>query len=221
MKVMIIAIDGPAASGKSTTAKGVSQILDIPYLDTGAMYRAITYFVLENKIDIEDASVLKQVLDDIKIRFESENGKNEIYLKGKKVTSLIRTTAVTSHVSRISAVKDIRISMVKLQRSIGEENGCVMEGRDIGTVVFPHADFKFFLIADIEVRAKRRLKDLAELGETKSLEILMEEIEKRDKMDSSRDYSPLAKADNAIEIDTGVLSIDEQIEIIIKRVTNK
>jgi len=218
---MIIAIDGPAASGKSTTAKGVSQLLGIPYLDTGAMYRAITHIVLTKNIDISQPVELNTLLSDIQIRFEMINGENCIFINNENVSSLIRSTEVTLHVSAVSAIPEIRKSMVELQRAIGNENGCVIEGRDIGTVVFPKADFKFFLVADVKVRAERRLVDLEKLGEIKSLDDLMVEIEKRDSLDSSRDHSPLTKADDAIEIDTGLLSISEQIEKIVKHITNK
>ena len=141
---MIIAIDGPAASGKSTTAKGVSRILRIPYLDTGSMYRAITHIVITKNIDITQPVELKILLSDIQIRFEIVNGENCIFINNENVSSLIRSTEVTLFVSAVSAIPEIRKSMVELQRAIGKENGCVIEGRDIGTVVFPNADYKFF-----------------------------------------------------------------------------
>ena len=218
---MIIAIDGPAASGKSTTAKGVSRILRIPYLDTGSMYRAITHIVITKNIDITQPVELKILLSDIQIRFEIVNGENCIFINNENVSSLIRSTEVTLFVSAVSAIPEIRKSMVELQRASGKENGCVIEGRDIGTVVFPNADYKFFLVADVKVRAERRLVDLEKLGETKSLDDLMFEIEKRDLLDSSREHSPLRQAKDAIEIDTSLLSISEQIEKIVKHITNK
>ena len=218
---MIIAIDGPAASGKSTTAKGVSRILRIPYFDTGSMYRAITHIVITKNIDITQPVELKILLSDIQIRFEIVNGENCIFINNENVSSLIRSTEVTLFVSAVSAIPEIRKSMVELQRAIGKENGCVIEGRDIGTVVFPNADYKFFLVADVKVRAERRLVDLEKLGETKSLDDLMFEIEKRDLLDSSREHSPLRQAKDAIEIDTSLLSISEQIEKIVKHITNK
>ncbi len=218
---MIIAIDGPAASGKSITAKGVSKKLDLPYLDTGAMYRAITHLVFTQNINIDPSAELESFLNDIEIHFELIDGENCIFINGENVSPFIRKSNVTSKVSAVSAVPMIRESMVELQRSIGAKNGCVVEGRDIGTVVFPNADFKFFLIADVEVRAKRRLLDLEHLGEHKPLEKLMQEIEKRDLLDSSRDHSPLLKAEDAIEIDTGLLTIDEQIETIVNYIKTK
>jgi len=218
---MIIAIDGPAASGKSTTAKGVSRILRIPYLDTGSMYRAITHIVITKNIDITQPVELKILLSDIQIRFEIVNGENCIFINNENVSSLIRSTEVTLFVSAVSAIPEIRKSMVELQRAIGKENGCVIEGRDIGTVVFPNADYKFFLVADVKVRAERRLVDLEKLGETKSLDDLMFEIEKRDLLDSSREHSPLRQAKDAIEIDTSLLTIREKIEKIVKHITNK
>jgi cytidylate kinase len=185
------------------------------------MYRAITHIVITKNIDITQPVELKILLSDIQIRFEIVNGENCIFINNENVSSLIRSTEVTLFVSAVSAIPEIRKSMVELQRAIGKENGCVIEGRDIGTVVFPNADYKFFLVADVKVRAERRLVDLEKLGETKSLDDLMFEIEKRDLLDSSREHSPLRQAKDAIEIDTSLLSISEQIEKIVKHITNK
>lgn len=212
---MIIAIDGPAASGKSTTAQGVATRLGITYLDTGAMYRAITLGLMDNGISLRDLSSIEEFLNTVKIEFGDSNSGSKIYLNGRDITDKIRSTAVTEKVSVVSAIGVIRESMVQIQRKIGGNTDCVLEGRDIGTVVFPDADFKFFLVADVEVRARRRLKDLDELGEEQTIDEMIADIRHRDELDSTRDHSPLVKAEGAIEIDTGKLTIDGQIEKIV------
>ena len=212
---MIIAIDGPAASGKSTTAQGVATRLGITYLDTGAMYRAITLGLMDNGISLRDLSSIEEFLNTVKIEFGDSSSGSKIYLNGRDITDKIRSTAVTEKVSAVSAIGVIRESMVQIQRKIGGNTDCVLEGRDIGTVVFPDADFKFFLVADVGVRARRRLKDLDELGEEQTINEMIADIRRRDELDSTRDHSPLVKAEGAIEIDTGKLTIDGQIEKIV------
>ena len=212
---MIIAIDGPAASGKSTTAQGAATRLGITYLDTGAMYRAITLGLMDNGISLRDLSSIEEFLNTVKIEFGDSSSGSKIYLNGRDITDKIRSTAVTEKVSAVSAIGVIRESMVQIQRKIGGNTDCVLEGRDIGTVVFPDADFKFFLVADVEVRARRRLKDLDELGEEQTINEMIADIRHRDELDSTRDHSPLVKAEGAIEIDTGKLTIDGQIEKIV------
>ena len=212
---MIIAIDGPAASGKSTTAQGVATRLGITYLDTGAMYRAITLGLMDNGISLRDLSSIEEFLNTVKIEFGDSSSGSKIYLNGRDITDKIRSTAVTEKVSAVSAIGVIRESMVQIQRKIGGNTDSVLEGRDIGTVVFPDADFKFFLVADVEVRARRRLKDLDELGEEQTINEMIADIRRRDELDSTRDHSPLVKAEGAIEIDTGKLTIDGQIEKIV------
>jgi len=219
---MIIAIDGPAATGKSTTAKSVAKHLGFMYLDTGAMYRCVTLAALNQKIDINQSREMDQLLSDIDIRMIMEKGKNKIFLNEKEVSSEIRRPEVTRNVSAVSALKSVRKAMVQIQRNIASEVDCVMEGRDIGTVVFPNAEFKFFLTADSFVRAQRRRKDLIALGEEKSIEELEAEIKLRDQYDSNRSISPLKKAKDAVEIDTTHLSINEQVSKIIEIInTNK
>lgn len=212
---MIIAIDGPAASGKSTTAQGVATRLGITYLDTGAMYRSITLGLMDHGISLRDLSSIEEFLNTVKIEFGDSSSGSKIYLNGRDITDKIRSTAVTEKVSVVSAIGVIRESMVQIQRKIGGNTDCVLEGRDIGTVVFPDADFKFFLVADVEVRARRRLKDLDELGEEQTINEMIADIRRRDELDSTRDHSPLVKAEGAIEIDTGKLTIDGQIEKIV------
>lgn len=210
---MIIAIDGPSASGKSTTAKGVAERLGITHLDTGAMYRATTYGIIESGIDLNDVQSIHEFLKNMALQFDSFN---HIWINGKDVSKKIRTNKISSSVSAVSAVPAVRFKMVEIQRSIAKGKDCVLEGRDIGTIVFPNADFKFFLIADILVRAKRRLKDLEKIGEESTLNDLMSDIEKRDVLDSSRDVSPLVQAKDAIAINTSNLTINEQVEKIVQ-----
>ena len=206
---MIIAIDGPAGSGKSTTAKLLADKLDFIYLDTGAMYRAVTLFLLNNKIDVNNAADVQKSLEKIDLSIKNEN-KFEIYLNSENVTNNLRQTNIDDLVSYVSKILDVRKKMVTLQRSFSNNKNIVVEGRDIGSNVFPNADFKFFLIADVMERAKRRFN---EQNHKKKLTIseLIEKIKKRDKIDSSRLISPLIKVDDAIEINTTSLTIEEQV----------
>ncbi|SVB19376.1 uncharacterized protein METZ01_LOCUS172230, partial [marine metagenome] len=167
---MIIAIDGPAASGKSTTARGVATRMGITYLDTGAMYRAITLGLMEHGIPFRNLGAIKKFLNTVNIEFRNSNLGSKIFLNNRDVSGEIRSSTVTEKVSEVSAIGVIRESMVQIQRRIGGNTDCVLEGRDIGTVVFPDADFKFFLVADLEVRARRRLQDLDELGERQTID---------------------------------------------------
>ena len=215
MKKYVIAIDGPAASGKSTTAKLLAKKLKYVYIDTGAMYRVCALNALWEKIDLKDTEALKKMLSEIEIKIEySENG-NKIYLNGKNVTERIRQADITKLSSEIAVIGIVREKMVELQRKMGKDGGVIMDGRDIGTVVFPEADFKFFMIADVKTRAKRRWNEARAKGENLSLEEIEREIEWRDKNDSSRTISPLKKAADAVEIDTTNLSIDEQVDLIL------
>ena len=212
---MIIAIDGPAASGKSTTSRGVATRMGITYLDTGAMYRAITLGLMEHGVSFKDLSAITEFLDTVNIYFEDSNSGNNIFLNDKSVTNQIRSSTVTEKVSEVSAINVVRDSMVQIQREIADNIDCVLEGRDIGTVVFPNADFKFFLVAGLKIRALRRQKDLNKIGEKKTIDEIKTDIRLRDELDTNRDNSPLLKAKDAIEIDTGLLSIGEQIDKIV------
>ena len=214
---MIIAIDGPSASGKSTTAKGVAEKLGITHVDTGAMYRAVTLGLKLSEISPDDDTSVCQYLSEIELYFD---GNNKIHLNGVDVSYEIRSGDISSRVSAVSAIPEVREKMVIIQRRIAGEQNCVLEGRDIGTVVFPNAEFKFFLIADIDVRAKRRLIELEKMGETKSISELIEDIRRRDQLDSSRNHSPLIQADDAIPIDTSQLTINEQIKKIINHINH-
>ena len=215
---MIIAIDGPAATGKSTSAKLVSQKLGFTYLDTGAMYRCVTLLVLRNNVEINNqdhlASILKNFQLDIK-----KNGKDHLFLlEGENVSKDIRSSDVTDNVSAVSALPVVRKKLVSIQRKIADNQDAVVEGRDIGTVVFPNADVKFFIVADTLVRAKRRQLDLKRLGEKKTIDSLIKEIRDRDNYDSQRKISPLTKAIDAIEVNTTNTTIDEQVNFMVNKV---
>jgi len=218
---MIIAIDGPAASGKSTTAIGVAKCLGITYLDTGAMYRAVTFGLIENDIKFEDSSELDNYLKQIKLKLSETKSGVILNLDGRNISKEIRSSKVTENVSEVSALKSVRDSMVLIQRKMAKKNDCILEGRDIGTVVFPDADFKFFLIADEKVRAKRRQNDLKKMGEQKSIDNVTRDIIKRDYKDSTRKHSPLIKSENAIIIDTSNLDINKVIDKIVNIVNKK
>jgi len=215
---MIVAIDGPAASGKSTTAKMVAKKLEMTYLDTGAMYRAVTLALLRSNTDLDDYDSVCQVVDELELEIYDKGSKTIVKLDGEDISQAIRSLPVTENVSAVSAMKYVRQTMVEIQRNIGNKTNCVVEGRDIGTVVFPDAEFKIFMVADVNMRAKRRFKDLYEMGENRSFQEVLADLKSRDEKDSTRAYSPLKKADEAIEIDTSMLSIDQQVEKIINLV---
>ena len=217
---MIVAIDGPAATGKSTSAKKVSRELGFTHLDTGAMYRCVTLSVLRNQITLDNENALSQLLNELDIRLEKLDDELVVYLNGEDVSDEIRKAEVTSYVSTVSALSQVRNALVRIQRNIAKNQDCVVEGRDIGTIVFPDAEFKFFLVADDFVRARRRQLDLIAIGEEKSIEVLVEEIRQRDFLDSERSNSPLRKADDAIEIDTSKMTFDEQVAFMVNRVKN-
>ena len=217
---MIVAIDGPAATGKSTSAKKVSRELGFTHLDTGAMYRCVTLSVLRNQIILDNENALSQLLNELDIRLEKLDDELVVYLNGEDVSDEIRKAEVTSYVSTVSAISQVRNALVRIQRNIAKNQNCVVEGRDIGTSVFPDAEFKFFLIADDFVRARRRQLDLIAIGEEKSIEVLVEEIRQRDFLDSERSNSPLRKADDAIEIDTSKMTFDEQVAFMVNKVKN-
>ena len=181
------------------------------------MYRAVTLGIIEYGIGLDDHERICEFLEDIEINIDSSN---DIWANGHNVTGKIRTNKVSSNVSAVSAIPQVREKMVAIQRLIAGGFDCVLEGRDIGTVVFPNADYKFFLIADLEIRAKRRLVELEKIGEISSLSELKSDIQNRDRLDSSREISPLVQAEDAIIIDTGTLTIDEQIEKIVEIINN-
>lgn len=216
LKNLVIAIDGPAASGKSTTAKLVAERLGYLYVDTGAMYRAMTLKALENNMDLHDEQAVGAMADGTVIRLEHHDHVLRVILDNRDVTEAIRRPEVTRNVSAVSAIKRVREAMVREQRRMGERGGIVLEGRDIGTVVFPDADVKIFMVANLDERAKRRGAELKEKGIAVSLEELKEEIIERDQKDSAREVSPLRKAADAVVIDTSRLTIGEQVDRIVK-----
>ena len=220
---MIVAIDGPAASGKSTTAIGVANRLGITYLDTGAMYRAVTLGLIENNINFEDSIELEKYLIQIKLEFSKDKKGALLFLNNRNVTEQIRSTKITENVSEVSALKIVRKFMVNIQRQMAKDYDCILEGRDIGTVVYPNADFKFFLVADERSRAKRRLYDMMNAGMSEALDIddVLRDLNNRDHKDSTRKYSPLKKADDAEIIDTTNLTLNEVIDKIVNIVNQK
>ena len=209
---MIIAIDGPAGAGKSTIAKKVADRLGYIYIDTGAMYRAFTYELLISSISLSDIEEITKVLEKTNIEFKN----NEIFLNNLNVTNEIRSKNVTANVSAVSAIPQVREKLVNLQRKIASESNSILDGRDIGTVVFPNAELKIFLTASVKIRALRRYNELIAKDKNIDINEIEAEIEKRDKLDSSRETSPLIKASDAIEIDTSDLSIDEVANTILK-----
>ncbi len=215
MKKFVIAIDGPAASGKSTTARKLAQKLEYIYIDTGAMYRACGLMSLKENIPLDDLDALTEMLSRIKIEIRYSPDGNMILLNDEDVSKRIREADITKLSSEIAVIGIVREKMVELQRIMGQKGGVIMDGRDIGTVVFPDADYKFFMIADVKTRALRRWKEAKEKGEELDLAEVEKELIWRDKNDSTRKISPLKKADDAIEIDTSGMSIEEQTALII------
>ena len=209
---MIIAIDGPSASGKSTTAKGIAKKLKILHIDTGAMYRAITYGLRKSRISYKNSRILSNYLGGVEVSF---NNQNEVCLNGTCISKDIRSKVVTEMVSYISAIDLVREKMVFSQRQIAQGRDCILDGRDIGSVVFPNANYKFFLDAKIEDRANRRLKEFSINGEKISYQEVIDQLKERDRLDSTRKISPLIRSKDAILINTSKLSIEEQIEKII------
>jgi cytidylate kinase len=215
MAKKVIAIDGPAGSGKSTTAKLVAQRLNFLYLDTGAMYRAITLKALENGVNVNDEKELEKLTKNSVISFKNEKGINKIFLDGKEVTEKIREPQVDKNVSFVSMHKKVRKILVEKQKEIGRRNDLVAEGRDTTTVVFPGA-FKIYLCADIEERARRRFLELKDKGIRTSMKEQIKEIGKRDKLDSQREASPLCVDKDAVVVDTTHLTIEEQVNRVIE-----
>ncbi|AYF05607.1 (d)CMP kinase [Bacillus cereus] len=218
-KRISIAIDGPAAAGKSTVAKVVAKKLSYVYIDTGAMYRAITYAALEQKVDIENEEQLMEVVKNVNIEFQQGENTQLVFLNGQDVSEVIRTPDVTNRVSIVAKHRLVREEMVRRQQELAEKGGVVMDGRDIGTHVLPDAEVKIFMLASVEERAERRHLENMNKGFDSNLEQLKEEIAQRDKLDSEREVSPLKKADDALELDTTSLSIEEVVQKIMSIVS--
>jgi cytidylate kinase len=211
-KGKVIAIDGPAGSGKSTTAKILAARLGYRYLDTGAMYRALTLFAAQNGVAPSDGPKLAVLARSVDIEFETTEDVNRVFINGLDVTSEIRSPMVTQLVSEVSAHRGVRQAMVEKQREMGANGDIVAEGRDTTTVVFPKADIKVYLDCNVETRAQRRLIDMAKLGVTTTLQEQIAEIQRRDKYDSERKHSPLKKAKDTFLVDTSNTTIEEQVE---------
>lgn len=215
---LIIAIDGPASSGKSTTAKRVAEKLGLMYLDTGAMYRAVALKIYQSGTELTDRTALTKLLSSTTVTQKFENGEVRFLLDGKDVTEEIRTPEISLWVGPVSEHSLVREHLVGWQREIGKSGGLVADGRDIGTVVFPNADIKIFLVADSHVRAVRRQKELAARGIVQNVEEVEEALIKRDHRDSTREHSPLSMAPDAVEIDTTHLTIGDQVERVLSLV---
>ncbi len=218
-KKLIIALDGPAGSGKSTTAKLLAEIIGVPYIDTGAMYRAATLKAMRAGVDLKNTRELIKIAKSASIRFkEGGGGKQRVFLDGKNVTQAIRRPELTKNIFYVAQEPIIRREMVKKQRALGSKSGAVMEGRDIGTVVFPKADYKFFLDADPTLRAMRRYKELLALGKKATLEEVSKDLKTRDATDINRKEGPLRPAKDAVRIDTTSLTIQETVDRILDTV---
>jgi cytidylate kinase len=217
-KNLIVAIDGSAGSGKSTSAKLVASRLNYLYIDTGAMYRAITFLAIKNKI-LNDEKLIISLAEESEIKLEFVDSETKVFVNDEDLTGNIRTVEVNSHVSDVSKIREVRKIMVDKQREMGGKgNGVVMEGRDITTVVFPNADVKIFLTALLDERASRRAKEFAENGTEVKLDDIKNNLIERDRIDSSREVSPLTQAPDAIVVDTTKYTIDEQVNIILEAV---
>jgi len=220
---MIITIDGPSGTGKSSAAKGLAKALGFLYFETGAMYRAVTYVCLKEKIDLQDRAQVASLLHRFSFRVEQKEGHALYFVDGEEITEKIRNTEVTRKVSEVAAIPAVREAMVPIQRRVGHQGNVVFEGRDLGTVVFPEAEVKFFLTAEPLERAKRRYKELIaknpSLVETLSLQEILEDQEKRDEQDRTRSHSPLRPAQEAFLIDTSQLTLEEVIATLKQHVT--
>ena len=218
---MQVAIDGPASAGKSTVAKIVAKNLSFIYIDTGAMYRACTLIARNNHVDYGNEAEILKLIDQSTIDFKNEAGEQKVFVNGEDASLAIRTPEITENVSQVSALAGVREKMVELQRELAGKNNVIMDGRDIGTTVLPDADVKIFLIASVESRAKRRFLDFQEKGIHQDLKDIEHDIEVRDYKDSHRKISPLKKADDAIELDTTNMTIDEVVGEITNLIEKK
>ena len=225
MKNIIIAIDGYSSTGKSTIAKAIAKRLNYIYVDTGAMYRAVTYYALKNDLISKTKFNVETLIDhlprvSVSFKYNKHLQLAEVHLNNVNVESEIRTLEVSQFVSQVAAISEVRKKLVEQQQLMGKDKGLVMDGRDIGTVVFPDAELKLFMVASPEVRAKRRFKELLEKGHNLSYNDVLSNLISRDHIDSTRKDSPLVKADDAIEIDNSELTVDEQVTKILQLAKN-
>ena len=219
MSANVIAIDGPAASGKSTVASHLARLLSIPYVNTGSMFRAVTYAVLERKVDYNDTEAMQKLLEDIKLEYSADSAGNfSLSLDGKFLDAELVTPEVNAAVSYVAAIPEVREKLKKLQRSLAEKQRIVLEGRDIGSVVFPDAKWKFFVTASPEVRAKRRLDQSKESYSSATLEKIAASIAERDRIDSQRPIAPLKQCEDAILVDSSNMNVDETVAFIAERI---
>ena len=212
-----VAIDGPAGAGKSTVARAASAKLGYIYVDTGALYRAVGVYCLRNNITTNDAEGVGAALDNIKVELKFIDGVQHVFLNGDDVSTEIRLPEASMAASNVSAIPAVRAFLFDLQRNIAANNNCIMDGRDIGTVVFPDAELKIFLVASAEIRAQRRYDELIAKGEKVSFDEILENVKQRDFLDQTRKESPLRKAEDAIELDNGNLTLEEQRDWLLKR----
>ena len=218
MRKIAVAIDGPAAAGKSTIAKKVAEILGLIYIDTGAMYRAFTWYCLNKGINCEDEAACVAVIPEVNIEFGTER---TVYCNGQDITREIRLPDVSFNVSYIASYKDIRLALVDLQRAMADKGSVIMDGRDIGTYVLPNAEVKIYQIASVETRAIRRYDENISKGIPCTLEEIEEDVRRRDYIDSHRDFAPLKQAEDAICLDTSEMTIDEVVAAVIKIIKDK
>ncbi len=216
-KIIRIAVDGPSGAGKSTIAKAIAARLSIDYIDTGAMYRAVGYKMLKEGISMDDLPAIEKMLADTEIDFSEGN----IYLDGENINGLIRTEEISKQASDCSALGVVRAKLTEQQQKMGEKKSVIMDGRDIGTVVFPDAEYKFYITASAEERAGRRYRELIEKGQEVTFEKVLADIRQRDHNDSTREINPLRKAEDAIELDTTEMSIEEVIDFICSKLALK
>lgn len=221
MRKITVAIDGPAGAGKSSVAKMVANRLHYLYIDTGAMYRAFTWAMLERHVDIEDEQTVRQLTDSIQIRLEPGADICRVYADGQEITEEIRTPFISSHVSQVAALAVVRTKLVQLQRDMAKGGGVILDGRDIGTVVLPRADLKIYLTASVAARARRRFLELKEKGSTETLEDIEASIAASDDMDSHRAVSPLKRADDAVLVDNSNLTLEETVDCICRMIEEK
>lgn len=222
LKKIVIAVDGYSACGKSTTAKQVASILGYRYIDSGAMYRAVTLYFLDHHVALTNPKELSKALEQVHITFKvNSKGISETFLNGLNVEKEIRKMRVSEHVSQVSTIREVRMALTAQQRRMGKEKGVVMDGRDIGTVVFPTAELKLFMTAEVLVRAFRRQRELLNRGQLVDLDDVIDNLLHRDKIDTTREESPLRQAEDAIVIDTTHITVDEQVDEVVRLALSK